>query len=82
MWRAIRTSPETGGSPEAEGRRQLEHGRVVGAGGAGGGGDVRQDVGRRERADGAGVATTPTQFVAGKAHPGVPDATFATALLS
>jgi protein-disulfide isomerase len=30
----------------------------------------------------AGVATTPTQFVAGKAHPGVPDASFGRALRS
>jgi len=28
----------------------------------------------------AGVATTPTQFVAGEAHPGVPDASFRAAL--
>lgn len=30
----------------------------------------------------AGVATTPTQFLAGKAHPGVPGASFAAALRS
>jgi protein-disulfide isomerase len=29
----------------------------------------------------AGVATTPTQFVGGKPHPGVPDADFEAALL-
>ncbi len=28
----------------------------------------------------AGVATTPTQFLSGKAHPGVPDASFIEAL--
>ena len=28
----------------------------------------------------AGVATTPTQFMSGKAHPGVPDASFRAAL--
>jgi protein-disulfide isomerase len=28
----------------------------------------------------AGVATTPTQFLSGKAHPGVPDASFREAL--
>jgi protein-disulfide isomerase len=28
----------------------------------------------------AGVATTPTQFLSGKAHPGVPDASFRKAL--
>ena len=31
---------------------------------------------------GAGVATTPTQFVNGSAHPGVPDASFEEALRS
>jgi protein-disulfide isomerase len=30
----------------------------------------------------AGVATTPTQFVAGEAHPGVPDASFQRAVRS
>jgi protein-disulfide isomerase len=30
----------------------------------------------------AGVTTTPTQFVAGQAHPGVPDASFERALRS
>ena len=30
----------------------------------------------------AGVATTPTQFLSGAAHPGVPDASFTAALRS
>ena len=45
------------------------------------------EVGERVDADfrsgiRAGVATTPTQFVAGVAHPGVPDASFDQALRS
>ena len=45
------------------------------------------EVGERVDADfrsgiRAGVATTPTQFVAGVAHPGVPDASFEEALRS
>jgi protein-disulfide isomerase len=40
------------------------------------------DLDRFEADIRAGVATTPTQFVAGVAHPGVPDASFDQALRS
>ncbi len=47
----------------------------------------RRSAGVAERVEGdfnsgirAGVATTPTQFLSGKAHPGVPDASFREAL--